>query len=62
MDGDIEGLPFRHRERPRVRDMELRGSREKTYGAEDFRDVVEAFDKLKADEPETVLSAAVRVM
>lgn len=62
MDGDVERLPFRHVERPQVRAMELRGSREKAYGQEDFQDIVEAFDKLRANEPETVLDAAVRVM
>ena len=62
MDGDVERLPLRHVDYPRVRGMELRSSREVTYEQEDLQSVTEAFEKLKANEPETVLGTTVRVL
>lgn len=62
MDGDVERLSFRHVEHPQVRGMELRGSRQRTYNEEDFQGAVEAFEKLRANQPDMILEAAVRVM
>ncbi len=62
MDGDVEKLPFRHVERPQVRGMELRGLQGREHTEDDVQAIAEAFDKLRANEPETVLNTAVRVM
>jgi len=45
---------------PLTRDMELQGPQGVTYEDEEFQGVVEAFDTLQTNEPETVLSATVQ--
>lgn len=50
----------RHIDAPTARDMELRGPRGQIYEDDELRGVVEAFDKLQANEPETVLGATVQ--
>lgn len=62
MDGDIERLPLRHVDHPRVRGMELRSSCDTTPEQDDLQSVTEAFEKLRANEPETVLDTTVRVL
>ena len=61
MDGDIEGIPRRHVDAPLLRGMELRGPQGQTYEDDEFQGIVESFDKLQANEPETVLDTRVHL-
>lgn len=56
MNWDIQ----RHEDRPRLRGMELCSPEGWNYEEDEFRDAVDAFNKLEANEPETVLLADVR--
>lgn len=61
MDGDIEGQPYRFIDAPDTRGLELRGRGGRAYEDGEFQDIVDAFDKLKSNEPETVLATSVRL-